>query len=302
MLRRHLILSGLPLFLRAQTPNGAATPLDLLRMNIERLTRTVNAKWGIYVKCLETGEEIALNAEDQMDTMSVIKIPLMVEAFRQMDAGKFKLSDRIALRNDDKRPGTGVIRSMDEGLQLSVKDLLTLMIIVSDNTATDMLFRQVGGIEPVNALMKQYGLGQTRATGTAKDWFEALRAASSADAFHREGKHPFGLSSPHDMGTLLEKIKTGSAVSKEASEEMLRIMRGQVYRTRLPKYVTGFNIPHKTGDFLPYIGDDVGIFESRTRNIIVSVFTAHHFGVGADLEDAIGRIGEQIAAYYTYRA
>lgn len=270
-------------------------------MNIERLTRTVNAKWGIYMKCLETGEEIAVNAEDQMDTMSVIKIPLMVEAFRQIEAGKFKLSDRIALKDEDKRPGTGVIRSMDEGVQLTVKDLLTLMIIVSDNTATDMLFRQVGGVEPVNVLMKQYGLGQTRATGTAKDWFEALRAAPNADEFHREGKHPFGLSSPHAMGKLLEKIKTGTAVSKEASDGMLRIMRGQVYRTRLPKYVTGFNIPHKTGDFLPYIGNDVGVFESRTRNIIVSIFTAHHFGVGADLEDTIGRIGEQIAAYYTYR-
>ncbi len=302
MLRRHLLLSGLPFFLRAQAPKGTAAPLDLLRANIERITRTVNAKWGVYIKCLETGEEIALNADNQMDTMSVIKIPLMVEAFRQIDAGKFKLSDRITLRNDDKRPGTGVIRSMDEGVPLTVKDLLTLMIIVSDNTATDMLFRQVGGIEPVNALMKQYGLEQTRATGTAKDWFDALRAASSADDFHREAKHPFGLSSPRDMGRLLEKIKTGGAVSKEASDGMLRIMRGQVYRTRLPKYVTGFNIPHKTGDFLPYIGNDVGIFESLTRNIIVSIFTANHFGVGADLEDAIGRIGEQIAAYYTYRA
>jgi Beta-lactamase enzyme family len=129
-----------------------------------------------------------------------------------------------------------------------------------------------------------------------------LRASSSPDAFHREGKHPFGLSSPRDTGKLLEKIKTGGAVTKQASDQMLQILRGQVYRTRLPKYVTNFTIPHKTGDFLPYIGNDVGILESRARNIIVSIFTANHFGIGADLEDAIGRIGEQVAAYYTYRA
>lgn len=301
MHRRHLLLSGLPFLLRAQSPRPTA-PLDLLRTNIERITLTVNAKWGIYTKCLETGEEIAINADEEMDTMSVIKIPLMLEAFRQIEAGKYKLSDRITLRGEDKRPGTGVIRSMDEGVQLTIKDLLTLMIIVSDNTATDLLYRQVGGIEPVNALMKSFGLSQTRAPGIAKDWFDALRAAGNAEQFHREGKHPFGLSSPREMGKLLETIKTGKAVSQQASEQMLQIMRGQVYRTRLPKYVTGFNVPHKTGDFLPYIGNDVGIFESRTRNIIVSVFTAHHFGVGADLEDAIGRIGAQIAAYYTYRA
>jgi beta-lactamase class A len=283
-------------------PAFAVAPLEALRGNMERITRSVNAKWGIYVKCLETNEEIAINADEQMDTMSVIKIPLMVEAFRQIEAGKFKLSDRVTLKNEDKRPGTGVIRSLDEGVPLTIHDLLTLMIIVSDNTATDLLFRQVGGTDPVNALMKQYGLEKTRATAPAKAWFDALRAAGSAEEFHRKGEHPFGLSTPKEMGKLLERIKLGQAVSKQASDQMLSIMRGQVYRTRLPKYVTNFVIPHKTGDFLPYIGNDVGVFESASRNIIVSVFTAAHFGIGANLEDAIARIGEQIADYYSYRS
>jgi beta-lactamase class A len=297
--RSFLSYSLLPLFAPAQE-SGRLAPLEASRRNIERITQSVAATWGIYVKCLETHEEIAINAAQQMDTMSVIKIPLMVEAFRQIETGKFKLSDRIALREIDKRPGTGIIRSLQEGVQLTIKDLLTLMIIVSDNTATDLLFTEVGGIEPVNALMKSYGLSRTQATAPAKAWFEALRAAPSAESFHREAKHPFGLSSPEDMGKLLERIKTGQAVSKQASDMMLQMMRGQVYRTRLPKYVTNFNVPHKTGDFLPYIGNDVGIFESASRNIVVSVFTANHFGIGANLEDAIGRIGEQIANYFTY--
>ncbi len=302
MLRRELLYLTLPALLRAQGTRQPAAPLDVLRGNIERISRSVNAKWGIYTKCLETGEEIALNADEQMDTMSVIKIPLMVEAFRQIESGKFNLSDREVLKAEDKLPGTGIIRSMDDGVQLTIKDLLTMMIIVSDNTATDMIFRKVGGIEPVNELMKSYGLTQTRATAPARSWFDALRAAPSPAAFHREGKHPFGLSSAGDMGKLLEKIKTGQAVSKKSSDLMLQMMRGQVYRTRLPKYVTGFNVPHKTGDFLPYIGNDVGIFESGKRNIIVSVFTANHFGSGPNLEDAIARIGEQIADYYSFRS
>src|ERR1700737_4996801 len=73
------------------------TPLARLQSNIERITRSVNAKWGIYIKCIETGEEIAINAEETMDTMSVIKIPLMAEVFRQIEAGKFALTDRITL-------------------------------------------------------------------------------------------------------------------------------------------------------------------------------------------------------------
>src|ERR1700720_5016788 len=97
--------------------------------------------------------KIALDADRQMDTMSVIKIPLMVEAFRQMEAGKFSLDDKITLKESDKRPGTGIIRSLDPGAILTIKDLLTLMIIVSDNTATDLLYDKVGGMEPVNKLM-----------------------------------------------------------------------------------------------------------------------------------------------------
>jgi len=272
-----------------------------LKTNIERITRSVNAKWGIYLKCVETGEEIAISADETMDTMSVIKIPLMAEVFRQIEAGKFALTDKIAVKESDKRPGTGVIRSLDAGVNLTVKDLITLMIIVSDNTATDMLFEKVGGVEPVNKLMQSYGLNTIKATGPSEVWFKALRAEPDVWKFHTEGKTPYGLSSPRDMGKLLERIQKGEAVSKQASEQMLQIMRGQVYSSRLPKYVTGFRVPHKTGDFMPFIGNDVGILESSNRHIVISVFTAHHNGVGPNLEDAIGRIAEQVANYFAYR-
>jgi beta-lactamase class A len=278
-----------------------ATPLARLQANIERITRSVNAKWGIYIKCVETGEEIALNADETLDTMSVIKIPLMVEVFRQIEAGRFALTDRVTLKESDKRPGTGVIRSLDPGASLTIKDLITLMIIVSDNTATDLLYEKVGGTEPVNKLMQSYGLNSIRATGTADVWFKAIAAEPDRWKFHTEGKTPFGLSSPRDMGKLLEKIHKGEAVSKQSSEQMLQIMRGQVYSSRLPKYVTGFRVPHKTGDFLPYIGNDVGILESQNRHVILSVFTARHSGIGANLEDAIGRIAEQVANFFAFR-
>src|ERR1041385_3236145 len=88
---------------------GAAqqAPLARLESGIQRLTRSVNATWGIYIKCLETGEEIAINADQQMDTMSVIKIPLMAETFRQIESGRFALTDRVTLSEEAKRPGTG---------------------------------------------------------------------------------------------------------------------------------------------------------------------------------------------------
>lgn len=300
LIHRLAFVLTIPACLAAQ-PVPAPAPLARLQANIERIANSIHADWGIYIKCLETGEEIAINADRQMDTMSVIKLPLMVEAFRQIEAGKFALTDRVTLQESAKRPGTGVIRSLNTGAALTINDLLTLMIIVSDNTATDLLFDKVGGIEPVNALLKDYGLTATKATGPAEAWFRALRAAPSAAAFHREGKTPFGLSSPRDIGKLLEKLERGQAVSAQASQAMLNMMRGQVYSSRLPKYLAGIRVPHKTGDFLPYIGNDVGVLEMPGKTVVISVFTAHHYGVPAYLEDAIARIAEQVANYYGYR-
>ena len=295
----------------AQPQQRPAPPTGLarLRSNIEQITSSVGTHWGIYIKCLDTNEEIAINADEQMDTMSVIKVPLMVEAFRQIGEGKFSLTDRYTLKSADKRPGTGVIRSFDEGASLTIKDLLTLMIIVSDNTATDVMFSKVGGPQAVNALMQQYGLNSIRATGYADDWFKALAAAGSPVRFHASRQHPFGLSSPRDMGRLLEKIATGQAVSQQASDEMLGIMRGQLYRTRLPKYVSGFQLPHKTGDFVPWIANDVGVLINSQHKIVICVFTDKAdiaegeptTLIGAAIEDAIGRIGEQVADYYGFK-
>jgi len=306
MSRRMHLLGFLALVATLAVPAAAQAPappapLDRLRSNIERITRGVNARWGVYMKCLETGEEIAIGADEPMDTMSVIKIPLMVETYRQVEAGTIKLDDRYTLKDEDKRPGTGVIRTLDPGASLSIKDIITLMNTVSDNTATDILFDKVGGVDPVNALMAEYGLKTIRATGSTDVWFKALRETGDAAKFHLEAKTPFGLASPRDIGRLLEKIARGEAVSKKASDAMLGIMRQQVYRSRIPKYVTGYSIPHKTGDFLPYIGNDVGLLESSGRQIVLVIFTAQHYGVGANLEDAIGRVAEQVADYYATR-
>src|SRR3954452_15297855 len=94
----------------AAVAGAQQTPLARQESGIQRITRSINATWGIYIKCLETGDEIAINADQQMDTMSVIKIPLMAEVFRQIEAGKFSLADRITLTEPAMRPGTGVIR------------------------------------------------------------------------------------------------------------------------------------------------------------------------------------------------
>ena len=284
--------------LAAQQPQ---TPKQRVQSAIETLTRSVNASWGIYVKSIETGEEIAVDADRQMETMSTIKIPLMIEAFEQIKAGKFKLTDQYTFAAADSQPGTGTIQRLDPGATMTVKDSITMMIIVSDNTATEVLYRMVGGPQAVNARMTAMGLTQTRAMNVPSKWFPQLRAAASPEQFYRDGKYPFGLTTPREMGRLLEMMERGTLVDKPSSDLMLQIMRGQLYRTRIPRYVTGYRIPHKTGDFLPHVGDDVGVLEAPGRTIVISVFTGNHYGSGEVLENAIGLVAKEVADYFAFK-
>ncbi len=304
----------------------AAKPIDLLKQKLTQISSGVSADWGIYIKSLDTGEEIAINADNVMDTMSAIKIPLLVDTYRLVDAGKINPADRFTMTTADKRFGTGVLRTLNPGLSLTVHDAIELMIIQSDNTGTDMMFSRVGGPAHVTDTMHQLGLNTIRATGTSFDWFRALAEAgdpsyakytpeelftkgfpekltdADVERFHFEGKHPFGLSSARDMGRLLEMIATNKAAGEKSCKEMLRIMGQQQMRTRIPRFMLDdVDTPHKTGDFPPYIANDVGFIETPEARVVVVFFSAHHRGYYQELEDAIGRMSEQVWGYFNYR-
>jgi beta-lactamase class A len=309
----------------AQAPS-TPKPLDLLKHRLETISQGVSADWGVYIKSLDTGEEIAINADTAMDTMSAIKIPLLVDVYRQVDAGKLNPADRLVLKTADKRFGTGVLRTLDDGVNLSFHDALTLMIIQSDNTGTDMAFARDGGPAHVTQTMHTMGLNSIVATGTTFDWFRALTEAgdpayakytpeelftkgfpekltdAEVEKFHFEGKHPFGLSSARDMGRLLEMIATNEAASEKSCKEMLRLMGLQQMRTRIPRFIEDdANTPHKTGDFPPYIANDVGLIETPAGRVVVVFFNAHHRGFYSELENAVGRMSEQVWDYFNYR-
>jgi beta-lactamase class A len=325
LLKIALFLALVPL--AVAQPASAPKPIDLLKQKLVTISQGVSADWGIYIKSLDTGEEIAVNADAAMDTMSAIKIPLLVDVYRQVDAGTINPAERIVMKTADKRFGTGVLRTLEPGLDLSFHDALMLMIIQSDNTGTDMAFTRAGGPAHVTQTMHQLGLNSITATGTSFDWFRALASAgdpswdkftpeelftkgfpqkltdADVERFHFEGKHPFGLSSARDMGKLLAMIATNQAASEKSCKEMLRLMGMQQMRTRIPKYMDDdTRTPHKTGDFPPYIANDVGLIETPAGRVVVVFFSAHHRGYYSELEDAIARMSEQVWAYFNYRS
>jgi beta-lactamase class A len=308
----------------AQGKPESPRSINLLQNNIERIERGVNADWSIYIQSLDTGEQVAINADKPMETMSDIKLAILVTAFRQIDAQKLRLDQPVTLTAADKRWGTGVLRTLDDGLNLTLRDVLTLMVIQSDNSATDMAYHLVGGPAVVNSTMRQLGFQHITSERTTFEWFRALAAAgdpsyanlspaqlfargfpnitdAELDRFDAEDKTPFGLATTRDLGHLLEEIARGKAASSASCNEMLHILRLQQMNTRIPKFIRGAEIGHKTGDFPPYIANDAAIVQSPEANFVIVVFDDHYHGVYANLEDAVARIAQQAWLYFSYR-
>jgi beta-lactamase class A len=103
------------------TPSQPST-LSLLERRLRMLTQGVAAEWGVYVRFLDNGDEIAISADAMMDTMSLIKVPLLVSLIRRVDRGEVDLGPRITLAEDQKRLGTGILRYFEAGANFSLRD------------------------------------------------------------------------------------------------------------------------------------------------------------------------------------
>ena len=131
-----------------------------LRSDALKISREVKGQLGLYMKHVESGEEIAVDADKIFPLGSVFKIPVMVEVLRQADEGMISLDDRLVLEPKYYCIGSGVLQYLSPGLELTIRDLLTLMIIATDNTASEMLWKRIG-IQRVNMLMRELGLAKT---------------------------------------------------------------------------------------------------------------------------------------------
>ncbi|MGH9816447.1 MAG: serine hydrolase [Candidatus Acidiferrales bacterium] len=307
----------------AAAPSGTEA-LAKLRVEIEAVRGSFPGDMAVYMKNLTTGEEIAADADTVYETFSVIKVPIMAEVFRQAAAGKLSLSDRVTLQASDARLPSGVLHTMEPGLNPTIRDLLTLMIIISDNSATDMLADRVGRAN-VTRFMNDLGLKRTSiefsdldydrvwlgfldprfrtetAEGIMQFPFEKYSGAEVSEAFRKamyESDIYFGHSTAREMGRLFAMLARGELVSKSASEQMLSILRKQRVNDRFPRYLRGVDMAHKTGDGQPYIANDAGILWVKGQAIVLVVFTGRHRGSRSDLHDAIARIAAYVGRHY----
>ncbi len=267
---------------------------------------------------------MALDADSVYETFSVIKVPIMAEVFRQAEAGKFSLQDRLEYKSSHARWPSGVLYAMQPGLNPTVMDLLTLMIIISDNSATDMLGDKVGRGN-VTQFMHELGLKNTKIEFSDLDWdrvwlghldprfrtesaegvmsfpFEKYPGQQVSEAFRKaiyDSGIYFGHSTAREMGRVFELMAKGELVSKSASESMIAILRKQQVNDRFPKYLGDVEVAHKTGDGQPYIANDAGILWVKDQPIVLVVFTGRHRGTRAELHEAVARVAAYVARYY----
>ena len=297
--------------------------LALLDRRLRILTSSIAAEWSVYVRFLETGDEVAIDADRVQDTMSLIKVPLLVTLMHGADRGEIDLQQAVTLADEDKRLGTGVLVHFAAGAQFTLRDAIWLMIVVSDNTATDICLRAAGGPAAVNAAMAELGIGGIEMTGDALSWFRALAAsvdpelgalpaaelarrgypalapfelADARAAFHREQARPFSLASARGLGSLLARIAEGTCAAAASCAEIRRFLSGQQMQTMSPKYIWPVASAHKTGNFFPHISSDIGIFEpSIGSSYVFCAMTQQFYGQREIIEDTIARMSELVA-------
>lgn len=209
---------------------AAAAPESAIGKRIaERLGR-LRGEMGVAAKNLDTGEEVAVNADTRFPTASIIKLAVMVEVFHQIAEGRLRRDQLVPVAREYRVGDGGVVDRLHEGIALTVGDLLDLMIRLSDNSATNALVRLVG-TRNVDDRLAGYGLRDTLL-------FRPTFRDGRPDV-HPELEKEFGLgmSTPRDMARLLEKIARGEVVGRQASDEMIAVLEGQEDRMMIPRGV-----------------------------------------------------------------
>lgn len=264
--------------------------MEKLINRVQAITTEAGGTWGIVLKDITTNERWAFNEREMFYSASVVKIPIMAAVYQAAEQGKFTLDDKLPLNAKDLVGGAGVLQHMTPGTKIAIRDIVTLMIIQSDNSATNILI-DLAGVEFIAEFMKEIGM-------TDSTFYNKLMIKSSK----RTGSN---MTNALDNATFLEKLHNGEIVSAQASKSMLNIMRKQQVKNCLPHKLPyqeiktddegpPWKLAHKTG-WIPGLRHDVGIFYVESKPFIASVFSKDVNDLAS--EAALADIGKEI---YTY--
>ena len=264
------------------------TSLPSLEANLREIGSSYSGTWTCAVTDLASGGHIGIDEDTVMPAASLIKVPILVSLYRAVQEGRIRLDDRIALADEHRFPGSGVLQHMASGVQMSVRDAAVIMIIISDNTATNMIADLVGR-DYINETQRAMGLEKTT---VYERWSERLVGLDVRKTW---------VSTAREMAVLLERVARHEAVSPEASEDMLRIMRRQDYRHELSRLLpwTEMNrLPHHKQNWVAEKGGASpggircggSVFHGSRGSFVMAVFSEGGRGVGGTGRESEGNV------------
>jgi D-alanyl-D-alanine carboxypeptidase (penicillin-binding protein 5/6)/beta-lactamase class A len=248
--------------------DSAAAGEKSLEGRIEPLAKRHHGRVAIAIKHLDSGETFFLNADEPMPTASLIKFMVMLEAYQQALEGKIKLADPVVLHKDDMVPGSGILTyHFSDGASFSLRDAIRLMIVFSDNTATNLVLDKIG-IASTGKRMEAWGFPNSKIHA------KVFRGSTTSIDPERTKKFGLGSTTARECVQLLEKVNRGEVVSPEACKEMLGHLKNCDDKTKLKRFLpTKVAVAHKTGS-VSDVKTDAGILYLPGGPVAVAVLTA----------------------------
>jgi beta-lactamase class A len=248
------------------TSSAVARPAqsDSLDARVKAELASFKGKVSLFAKNLDTGETYAFGADERVRTASTIKIAVMVEAFARVAEGKAKWTDELVLTKAARYGGSGVLPELSDGLRLTLRDCVNLMMLVSDNTATNLVLDYLT-TDAVNARMDSLGFKQIR----------ILRRVGSGGE-SKAGKEPekkrfgLGVATPREMVVLMEKLERGEIVSQAVSKEMIDLMKREQSHYAIGRTLSDTPMATKYGA-LDRLRSAIGIIYSKQGRIAMAI-------------------------------
>ena len=265
-MRRVIVVLALMASAAAQTaPNTHAAKQQVLWQKLEAsitdVDRSLDGVMGVAIEDLNSGQKYLLRGDDVFPQASSIKIAVLAELYRQAQQGKLKLTDVYTVRDTDLVADSPIMNGLTPGVtQITLCDLATMVVAVSDNSAANILIDRVG-IENVNSLLDSLGLAHTRLRRKMMD----LKAAS-------EGRE--NISTPSEMMTLLENVYRGKVLNKPLSEDFFRLLSTKKNSWIPRELPENLKVADKEGE-LEGVRNDSGIVFLENRPYILCVMTTY---------------------------
>lgn len=224
---------------------------------IAQIAATASGHTGLLARHLETGEELAWKPDVTIGTASAIKIAIYAEVMRQRRTGRIDLDAAVVTRVAELAGGSGVLSILRPGLRCTVADLCTLMIVVSDNTATNLLIDLLGGVAAVNAGVASLGYPGIKLDH--KIGYPPPPLVVPDPAPYQPSSRPLGTGTPADFCALMAGLHAGTVIDAQASAEMLMTLRHQQSQSLVPRaYLDVAEPPDEPGPDGPGIASKTG--------------------------------------------